>query len=167
MPSGSVSVDEDRADSLLRSEWNRVLNEDKDEYVDDDVVREKMNEVLNASQLTYKYILVTNVLAKAVNPDVHYRAMQANSELDGAYNARSLGHETVVNWEKENGERLGGSNEPFLNQPARDPEFSLENAARSESAQGRLYSLLERLQEKTESGEVDPVDALRQYFERK
>jgi len=162
MSNSAVSVDEDRADSLLRSEWSRVLNEDEGEYVENDVIRQKLSEVLNASQLTYKYILVTNILAKAVNSDIHYRAMQAKSDLEGAYNARSLGHKVIVEWEKENGERLGGSNEPFLNKPARDPEFSLENAARSKSAQERLYNLLERLQEKTESGEVAPEDVLRQ-----
>ena len=41
----------------------------------------------------------------------------------------------------------------------------MENAARSESAQERLYNLLERLQEKTESGEVNPEDVLRQTLE--
>jgi hypothetical protein len=162
MSGDTVSVDEDRADSLLRSEWNRVLNEDEEEYVGDYMIRQKLSEVLNASQLTYKYILVTNALAKAVNSNIHYRAMQAKSDLDGAYNARSLGHKVVVEWEKENGERLGGSNEPFLNKPARDPEFSMENAARSESAQERLYNLLERLQKKTETGEIDPIEVLRQ-----
>ncbi|GAB3041267.1 hypothetical protein GCM10025298_33560 [Natronobiforma cellulositropha] len=146
---------------MLNEEWNRVRNDDEHDYLDDEFAASKIGEVLNASQLTYKYILVTNVIAKAVNPNIHYRAMQAQWVNPGAYNARSLGHQVLVEWEKEHGERLGGSNEPFLNKPARYPDFSMENSYRSEKAHTRLYELLERLEEQTNSGEVDPVDVLR------
>ncbi|WP_276282657.1 restriction endonuclease, SacI family [Halorussus caseinilyticus] len=156
------SVDNSEAKELLNQEWNRVLNNDQNTYVEDGFVRQKIGEVLNASQLTYKYILTTNILAKAVNPRIHYRAMQAQWDHPGAYNARSLGHDVLVEWEKDHGERLGGSNEPFLNKPARYPNFSMENPHRSEKAHSRLYELLEQLQEKTESGEIEPVDILRQ-----
>lgn len=157
----SVNVDDQKAEQVLQTEWNNVQSSEETQYVDAHIAR-KIREVFNASQLTYKYILFTNILAKAVNPNIHYRSMQAGSDLTGAYNARSLGHKVVVEWEKENGERLGGSNEPFLNKPARAPEFSLENAARSQSAQKRLYNLLESLEDKTNSGDVDPVNILRQ-----
>jgi hypothetical protein len=156
------SVDNEKAERSLNEEWNRVISDEETEYVDDHMVRTKIKEVLNASQLTYKYILVTNVIAKAVNPDIHYRSMQAKADLEGAYNSRSLGHDVLVEWEKDHGERLGGSNEPFLNKPARYPEFEMSNAARSQSAQERLYNLLERLEDKTNAGEIDPVDVLRQ-----
>lgn len=157
----SESVDNADAQRTLDREWNRVLNNDKHDYLDDPEAAQKIREVLNASQLTYKYILVTNILAKAVNPDIHYRAMQAQWDSPGAYNARSLGHDVLVEWEKDHGERLGGSNEPFLNKPARYPSFSMENSYRSEDAHTRLYDLLDRLEEKTESSEIDPVDVLR------
>lgn len=155
------NVDEDEAERLLEREWNRVRNDEDGEYLGAADVAQRIGDVLNGSQLTYKYILVTNVLAKAVNADIHYRAMQAQSELPGAYNARSLGHQVLVEWEKEHGERLGGSNEPFLNKPARYPSFSMDNAHRSESAHRRLYDLLTDLEEGTERGEIDPLDALR------
>lgn len=157
----SVNVDEEKAEQVLQTEWNNVQSSEETQYVDAHISR-KIREVFNASQLTYKYILFTNILAKAVNPNIHYRSMQAGSDLSGAYNARSLGHKIVVEWEKENGERLGGSNEPFLNKPARDPEFALENAARSQSAQKRLYNLLETLEDRTNSGDIDPINVLRQ-----
>lgn len=157
----SVTVDEETAKQLLEMEWNTVQSSEKTQYVEQQIAQ-KIQDIFNASQLTYKYILFTNILAKAVNPEIHYRSMQAGSELDGAYNARSLGHKVVVEWEKENGERFGGSNEPFLNKPARDPEFALENAARSQSAQKRLYNLLETLEDQTNADEVDPLNILRQ-----
>ena len=155
------SVDNEEAREILNREWNRVQNNDEQNYLDDKTAARKIGEVLNASQLTYKYILVTNVIAKAVNSDIHYRAMQAQWDHPGAYNARSLGHAVLVEWEKDHGERLGGSNEPFLNKPARYPSFSMENSYRSEKAHTRLYELLERLEEKTNTGEIDPIDVLR------
>lgn len=161
MSRSSQSVDNAEAQRTLNREWNRVLNDDEHDYLDDSKAAQKIHEVLNGSQLTYKYILVTNVIAKAVNPDIHYRAMQAQWDHPGAYNARSLGHAVLVEWEKAHGERLGGSNEPFLNKPARYPSFSMENSYRSEDAHARLYDLLERLEAKTESGEIDPKDILR------
>jgi hypothetical protein len=156
------SIDHDEAGNILNREWNRILNDDEHDYLNDEGLVRKISEVLHGSQLTYKYILVTNVLAKAVNSRIHYRAMQAQSDLSGAYNARSLGHQVLVGWEKDHGERLGGSNEPFLNKPARFPEFSLENAHRSASDHRRLYELLNGLEEKADSGDIDPMDVLRQ-----
>lgn len=161
MSDSSVSVSNADAQRILNREWNRVLNDERQDYLNEPKVAQKIQEVLNASQLTYKYILVTNILAKATNPNIHYRAMQAQWDHSGAYNARSLGHDVLVEWEKDHGERLGGSNEPFLNKPARYPSFSMENSYRSEDAHTRLYDLLEQLEAKTESGEVDPVDILR------
>jgi hypothetical protein len=154
-------VDIDEAARILNQEWNRVRNDDEHDYLSDGTVAGKIREVLHDSQLTYKYILVTNILAKAVNPHIHYRAMQAQSDLSGAYNARSLGHQVLVEWEKAHGERLGGSSEPFLNKPARFPEFAMENAHRSASAHRRLYELLDGLEEKTNAGEIAPMDVLR------
>lgn len=155
------NVDNSMAEKILNREWNRILNDNDHDYLNEETIARNIREVLNASQLTYKYILVTNIIGKAVNPDIHYRSMQAQWDHSGAYNARSLGHQVFVEWEKEHGERLGGSNEPFLNKPARYPDFSMENSFRSENAHRRLYNLLERLEEKTESGAVVPIDVLR------
>jgi hypothetical protein len=159
------AVDTDKAEQVLNHEWERVRNDSEHGYLSDETVVENIHEVVHGSQLTYKYILVTSVLAKAINPRVHYRAMQAQSNLSGAYNARSLGHQVLVEWEKAHGERLGGSNEPFLNKPARFPEFAMDNAHRSASAHRRLYELLDGLEEKTNAGEIKPRDVLRQTLD--
>jgi hypothetical protein len=77
------------------------------------------------------------------------RSLQAHSELDGAYDARSLCHKVLVPFEKNEMQgRLGASNEPFLNKPARFPEVSLENAVRKGRDRDmleKLYGVLERL----------------------
>src|SRR4051794_30739498 len=83
--------------------------------------------ILGASDITFKYLLVTAFLAKSVNPRIHARAIQAGSKLDGAYDARSLCHGVVVGFEKSKGNLFGLSNEPFLNKPARHPEHDGTN----------------------------------------
>ncbi|WP_166035412.1 restriction endonuclease, SacI family [Halorussus pelagicus] len=157
-----VDVNNEEASRLLDREWKRVNSEDKSEYVEDYRIRTKIAEVLNDSQKTYRYILVNATLAKATNSDVHYRALQAGSSLEGAHDARSLAHSVLVPWEKAHGERLGGSPEPFVNNPARHEEVSTENRARATKKQDRLHNLLQRMEDKVEEGVEDPVNILRQ-----
>jgi hypothetical protein len=83
--------------------------------------------VMAASDVTFKYILVTGYLAKCANPAAHARAIQAGSALNGAYDARSLCHKVVVGFEKSKGNLFGLSNEPYLNKPARHPEHNGSN----------------------------------------
>lgn len=87
--------------------------------------------IITGSHLTFRYILFTELLAKATCQDVNALCLQAGSSLDGAYDARSLCHEVIVPFEKEQLKKiLGGSNEPFLNKPARFPDLSLSNPIR-------------------------------------
>ena len=84
------------------------------------------------------------------DPSIHYRAVQAQARLTGAYDARSLCHKVLVPFEKDKMEgRLGDSNEPYLNKPARCEAIEKSNPVRA----GRdyellciLYDLLEELQ---------------------
>ncbi|WP_293928964.1 restriction endonuclease, SacI family [Sphingobacterium sp. UBA6320] len=91
----------------------------------------EINFVLNSNHKTYKYILINGLLAKATVNTVNPLALQAKSKLKGAYDARSLCHSVLVPFEREVlNNRLGGSNEPFLNKPARFEELSTSNAVR-------------------------------------
>lgn len=87
--------------------------------------------IILGNHLTYRYILITGLLGKATNENVNPLALQASSKLEGAYDARSLCHTVIVPLERKLLDRcLGGSNEPFLNKPARFTEISLSNAVR-------------------------------------
>jgi hypothetical protein len=98
--------------------------------------------VFDNTHLTYKYILFTALAAKATNENINPLALQAKSELSGAYDARSICHGVIVKFEMtELGKALGGSNEPYLNKPARFPELSKTNAVR----RGRDQEILHRL----------------------
>lgn len=101
-----------------------------------------IDEVLNNTHLTFKYILFTAILAKSTDEEVNCLALQAQSDLVGAYDARSLCHTVIVPFEKTELEKvIGGSNEPFLNKPARYPELATTNPVRRGNDK-RLLDLL-------------------------
>lgn len=124
----AVSVDHSQAQQILLEALNQVKSP---EYLPSSPFREEIAEVVLGTHLTYRYILLTNLLAKSVNSHVHPLALQAGADLSGAYDARSLCHKVLVPFEREYlAGKLGRSNEPFLNKPARFTELSTDNAVR-------------------------------------
>lgn len=109
--------------------------------------REKLIEkVLRGTHKTYRYVLVTALLAKSTNSEIDTLSLQAGDDSDGAYDARSLCHKVIVPFERDfypNG--LGGSNEPFLNKPARFPRLSVSNAVRRGNDMDTLKNVIKIL----------------------
>ena len=102
--------------------------------------------VIDNTHLTFKYILFTAVLAKATDSSINPLCLQKKSELPGAYDARTVCHKVIVPFEMETLEKaLGGSNEPFLNKPARFPELDKNNAVRRGNDQELLDALCDNL----------------------
>ena len=92
-----------------------------------------ISDVILGSHLTYRYILITNILAKATNAKIHALALQAGADVEGAFDSRSLCHTVIVEADRDPqgfAGRLGRSNEPYLNKPARYPTLSTDNAVR-------------------------------------
>src|SRR5260370_12001142 len=91
-----------------------------------------IQQVITGSHLTYRYILITALLAKATNPAINPLAIQALASIANAYDARSLCHSVIVRNEATLLESsLGGSNEPYLNKPARTPFLDKTNPVRA------------------------------------
>lgn len=104
--------------------------------------KELVDFVLDNTHLTYKYILVTALASKATDETINPLCLQVKSELPGSYDARSICHGVIVRYDLDIlGKALGGSNEPFLNKPARFPELSTTNAVRK----GRDQNILNKL----------------------
>ena len=96
-----------------------------------DDISKQIRRVLNGTHKTYKYILVNGLLAKATNNKVNPICLQAGANHEGAFDARSLCHNVLVPFERDFLKNaLGGSNEPFLNKPARFTHLSTDNAVR-------------------------------------
>lgn len=124
----NVTVDHKQAEITLKTAIEEVTSgswEPSSPFVDD------IRKVILGTHLTYRYILTNGLLAKASNAECNPLVLQAGSELDGAFDARTLCHSVLVPIERDllDG-RLGGSNEPFLNKPARFTELSKKNAVR-------------------------------------
>jgi hypothetical protein len=116
----------------------------------------QLRKVILGDHKTYRYVLVTALLAKAVDGRVNPLALQAGADLKGAYDARSLCHKVFVPFERDflhSG--LGGSNEPFLNKPARFTHLSRTNAVRSGNDQATLELLCGLLPEIRSSGHAE------------
>jgi hypothetical protein len=100
-------------------------------------------EVMLGRHLTYRYVLFTNLLAKATNGAANGLVLQAGADLPGAFDSRSLCHKVVVDFDRDAHQlagKLGRSNEPYLNKPARYTTLSAENAVR----RGYDRNILER-----------------------
>lgn len=111
--------------------------------------------VLRGTHKTYRYILVTALLAKATCEEVNPLSLQRGDGEGGKYDARSLCHKVLVPFEtmKLPG-CLGGSNEPFLNKPARFVMLSVDNAVRSGKDAGTLKEVMDILSEITSSNKA-------------
>lgn len=102
--------------------------------------------IIMGSHKTYRYILITQLLAKAVNKEVDALVLQAGAPFAGAFDSRSLCHNVIVPFERKylsNG--LGGSNEPYLNKPARFTHLSSSNAVRRGADRATLLRLIDLL----------------------
>lgn len=108
--------------------------------------KEFVDFVIDNTHLTYKYVLFTALLSKATDPTVNALCLQKKSSLPGAYDARTICHKVIVPFEMSVLDKaLGGSNEPFLNKPARFTELSKTNAVRRGNDQDILNSLCDNL----------------------
>lgn len=133
-----MEISVENASSTLNNAYLEAL---KDKSIDCKF-SEFIDLILDNTHLTYKYILFTAILSKATDATVNPLALQKKSKLPGAYDARTICHKVIVPFEMETlGKALGGSNEPFLNKPARNKELSTSNPVRN----GKDALLLEKL----------------------
>lgn len=137
----SVTVNCLDAERILRNAIDQVVN-CRGVYLPSSRYRDDIEQIILGTHLTYRYMLITGLVSKSTNTDCNPLALQVGSLLAGSYDARSICHRVIVPIERELlGERLGGSNEPFLNKPARYQEISSENPVR----RGNDLILLNRL----------------------
>lgn len=97
--------------------------------------------------LTYRYILLTALTAKATNESIDILSLQAGDASDGAYDARSLCSRVVYKFQKDFlDDVLDGSNEdPLVNNPGRHLRLSKENKSAGGDPKKALYMLCDNL----------------------
>lgn len=110
--------------------------------------KNKIESIILGSHKTYRYVFLTELATKSTFSEINALALQMKSKLPGAYDARSVAHKVLVPFEKEYlNNSLGGSNEPFLNKPARFTELSEHNAVRSGKDKQELLTMISLLED--------------------
>jgi hypothetical protein len=106
----------------LKDEWQTLANQESVAPADAAVPEKLASAVrrsINSKTQTYRYVLPTQLLAKLVDGELDCRCIQAGSGLKKAFDARSLCHKVIVEFDRNNNNVLGGSAEPYLNNPLR------------------------------------------------
>ena len=118
----------DRARPYLDQRWSRITKLGDagklHDFVDDENLREAIRAVINSKTKSYRYVLPTQLVAKLADPSLDCRCLQASRGGRGAFDARTVAHGVVVPFDQANESVLGGSPEPYVNNPLRVPEVS-------------------------------------------
>jgi hypothetical protein len=85
---------------------------------------------------TYRYVLPTQVVSKLADSSLDCRSVQVARGGRGAFDARSVCQEVIVRFDRTNHSVLGGSPEPYVNNPLRVPEISEKFIGQQKDKQG-------------------------------
>lgn len=133
---------QEKATTILNNTYKDVISNPASHCPEEKLI----DYVIHNTHLTYKYVLFTAILSKAADSKINPLCLQKQSALPGAYDARTICHKVIVPFEmKTLNKALGGSNEPFLNKPARFPELTKTNAVRRGNDQSILNALCDAL----------------------
>lgn len=145
--SSYIEVDQLKAtDELVESRKRVIANPSVDCFA-----KQQIDTVLDGEKcLTYQYVMMTALVAKATDPRVDCLSLQVDDDSSGSYAPRTLCKEVVYPFQRKilNNVLDGSNNDPLVNKTARYPRLSPTNAARGD---GRLA--LEAAVKATGSGE--------------
>lgn len=118
--------------------WESISQQSQEGVQDNPLdARPDLVELIRASLTsptkTYHYVLPTQLLAKAVNPELDCHSLQAAYGVSGAFDARTVAHDVIVAFDGRNFNVLGGSPEPYVNNPLRVPAVTPEFRAQQKN----------------------------------
>lgn len=132
----------DELSDLLRQEWKRVLDAPA-------IQPDPQADALLDGSKTLRYVAFTQILGKIADPTRDIFTIQAQDpESVGPWDARTVAHNVVVKWEQsEHVAFLGGSPEPYVNNPVRIPRLiRTRTDVKNRLEWQDLYDYLEPLQ---------------------
>jgi SacI restriction endonuclease len=121
-------------------------------YISDSKLKEVIHACVNTQTKTYRYVLPTQLVAKVADPALDSRCVQASRGGKGTFDARSVCDEVIAPFDKENHNVLGGSPEPYVNNPLRVPEITKQHRKRQKDKEGwdALCFVLEKVETRQE-----------------
>ena len=130
------------ATATLQETWAGVLAAAKEGPLqdviegDDSGMLESIRLSVNSNIKTYRYVLPTQLLSKVADSNLDCRSLQAGADRVGSFDARTIAHQVVVPFDQANERVLGGSPEPYANNPVRIPEVSELNRSAQRNKKG-------------------------------
>lgn len=116
------------ASAILNAKWSEIQSLGEKgrlgDWLQDDELIRRIRTVVNSSTKSYRYVLPTQISAKLFDPSLDSRCLQVARGGKGAFDARTVAHQVVVRFDQSNNNVLGGSPEPYVNNPLRVPEIS-------------------------------------------
>jgi hypothetical protein len=108
-----------------------------------------IRDCLTSKIKTYHYVLPTQILAKAVDPTLDAHSIQTAYATSGAFDARTVAHTVIVPFDRDNHRVLGGSPEPYVNNPVRVPAITARyrSQQKNKADWDKLIAVLDAVEE--------------------
>ncbi|MGH2505668.1 MAG: restriction endonuclease, SacI family, partial [Ktedonobacterales bacterium] len=98
-----------------------------EDALEDTLLRHAVRVAMTSATKTYRYVLPTQLCAKLADDALDCRSIQKNSGYPGSFDARSLCDAVIVPFDRNNNGVLGGSPEPYVNNPLRVPAIAAQH----------------------------------------
>lgn len=151
------------AEEFLHNLWEKVLQVENISSARDKYWGAIFESVLFDGGNTYPYVLVTQVLGKAVDGNLNTLCLQESSLLPNAWDARTLASRVVVGWNQGIGKALPGTNtDPYVNNPARYKNFGdeMESKAGNRAAYKQLVGVVSHIEEQGQNEAVRLLESI-------
>lgn len=108
-----------------------------------------IRDCLRSASVSYHYVLPTQLLAKCVDHGLDAHALQAGYDAAGAFDARTVAHGVIVPFDRANHRVLGGSPEPYVNNPLRVPAVTPEyrSSQKNKTDWDKLVAVLDAVED--------------------
>lgn len=148
---------------IYRACWSEVVSRaeksgDKP-YISDEDLKLSIESVINSKTKSYRYVLPTQIAAKLSDSKLDCRCIQVARGGEGAFDARTIAHKVIVPFDQEHDNVLGGSPEPYVNNPLRVTEISEKNRDHQKNTVDwdHLCRVLDYIEENHEEGTTKEV----------
>jgi hypothetical protein len=138
----------------LGEKWTDVVmifeqGQPRDPLGEDHPLIPLIRDCLTSAIKTYHYVLPTQLLAKCVLPQLDVHSLQVAYEAPGSFDARTVAHKVVVPFDQANHRVLGGSPEPYVNNPVRVPAVTpaYRNQQKAKEDWDKLVAVLDAVEE--------------------
>ena len=126
----------EKSKDILHETWERIQKKDFKPKIADMKLIEAIHRIINSKTKSYRYVLPTQLIAKLADSSLDSKCLQVARGGSGAFDARSISKKVVVPFDRDNERVLGGSPEPYVNNPLRVPEVAEVYRTQQKDKQG-------------------------------